>query len=109
MAIFLCPSSDSISAPGNLGSFPEQASYLNRSLVTVLCAQASCLLGGESDVQVTATPYLSQWTQVVFDRFDLTQMEALLHTSQNDSAGGRSSGDMFDSILPQSRNQTSSN
>ena len=102
-----CPSADSISAPGNLGLFPEHASSLNRWLVTVLCAQASLGLGGETDVKVATTPYLSYWTKVVFDRFDLTQLEALLRTSLNASAGGRSSGDMFNLIFTQSRNSTS--
>ena len=107
MGIFSRPSSDSISAAlGKLGSFPEHASPLNRCLGTVLCAKASVKWGGETDVKVTATSYLSYWTKVVFDRFDLTQLEALLRTSLNESAGGRSIGDMFNSIFTQSRNST---
>ena len=52
--------------------FPAQTSLPNRCLLTVLCAQASVELGGETDgdetdVEVTATLYLSYWTKVVFD------------------------------------------
>ena len=75
--------------------------------MTGLCAQASVGLGGETDVEVTATPCLSYWTKVVFDRFDLTQLEALLRSSLNDSAEGHSSGNIFKSIFPHSLNSTS--
>ena len=61
-------------------------------------------MGGETDKEVAATPCLSYWAKIVFDRLDLTQLEALLRSSLNYSAGGRSSGDMFDSIFTQSRN-----
>ena len=63
------------------GVFPEQTSPLNRFLVTVLCAQDSFGLGGETDMEVAATPCLSYWSKVVFDRLDLTQLEVLLRTS----------------------------